>query len=302
MAQNITRRQHYVWRNYLKAWTKNDKIFSYNKYQKKVFPSSLMKVAQQNYFNRFYTISGNEKKFLEYSCHDLKGPIKEYLNDIVTLADIFTGIKNINLQLGFQNKELDALEKNGYESLHTEMESCGNKLIMCRKFEDIKFFDDDLSKFEALTFLCYQYFRTKNLRDRQIETFKNDNLDINKIFSPLAIINATKVSQNICFDSSIRYIFLEKSPDSDLSFITGDQPVINLVGNITDDEGFTTDLIFYYPISPNHAIKISFDNSGEKYQHQILNRDEIHFFNYKIRDEYNEFIFSDSQLILENYI
>lgn len=66
--------------------------------------------------------------------------------------------------------------------------------------------------------------------------------------------------------------------------------------------GGTTNLIFYYPISPNHAIKISFENSGEKYQHHILNQDEIHFFNCKIRDEYNEFIFSNSQSTLKNYI
>lgn len=302
MAQDLIKRQHYVWRQYLKAWTIKDKIFSYNKYQKQICPSSLMKVAQQNYFNRFYEVSGIEKEFLDYTCRNLKGPIKNYLCDILKLVDIFTSIKNINSQLGIPNNDLEVLEKNGYESLHTKMESCGNKLINCRKFEDIKFFDDDLSKFEALTFLSYQYFRTKNQRDRQIESFRNEGLDINKIFSPLAIINAAKLSQNISFDPSIRYIFLEKSHDSDLSFITCDQPVINLVGNITDEEGAVKNLIFYYPISPNNAIKISFEKSGEKYQHQILKSEEIHLFNCKMRDEYNEFIFSNSSSELEKYI
>lgn len=302
MAQNITKRQHYVWRAYLKAWTLNDKIYSYNKRIFKILPSNLMNVAQQNYFNKFYKISGNEREFLDYNCKDIKGPIAEILKDIITISDIFTGVKEINEKLNVKNNDFEALEKNGYESLHTKIESFGNKLISCRKFEDIKLFEDDMSKFEVLMFICYQYFRTKKLRDSLVETYKNDNLDIDKIFSPLAIINAAKVGQSICFDSRIRYVFLEKKADSDISFITGDQPVINLVGDETNEDGISKDLLFYYPISPNHTIKISFIESDEKYQHQILNTDEIHFLNNRIRDEYNEFLFSDSESLLEKYI
>ncbi|MCD0456284.1 DUF4238 domain-containing protein [Chryseobacterium sp. LC2016-27] len=302
MAQNITKRQHYVWRAYLKAWTFNDKIYSYNKHILKIVPSNLMNVAQKNYFNRFYKISGEEKKFLDSQSKNVKGPIGKVIDDIITITEIFTGVKEINEKLNIKDSDFEALEKNGFEVLHTEIEGFGLTLINCRNFEDIKLFDDDMLKYGTLMFICYQYFRTKKLRDSLIETFKDDNLDIDVIFSPMAIISAAKIGQSICFDSRIRYVFLEKSVESDVSFITGDQPVINLLGNETDEDGMSKDLLFYYPISPNHAIKITFIESDEKYQHQILNADEIHFLNNRIRDEYNEFLFSDSETLLEKYI
>lgn len=58
-----TKRQHYVWRNYLAAWTKtnssNGQIMCLR--DKKFFPVSLMKIAQENCF---YGVMGRRQESL----------------------------------------------------------------------------------------------------------------------------------------------------------------------------------------------------------------------------------------------
>lgn len=301
MSEDLVKRQHYVWREYLRAWSEKDMIYTFNKHKGKIQRSNLMNVAQKRFFNKFHKVTGIEKQFLEYSCKDIKGPIKDILEDILLMTEIFSSTKEISEKIESDNKDFDTFEKNGYEVLHTKFENYGKNFIKCRNFNDIKFFDDDLSKFEALGFLCFQYFRTKKQRDSQIKTFANEKLDIDKIFSPLAIITALKVTQTISFDSKIRYIFLEVEKNSNDSLITTDQPVINLAADSRNKDGEVQDLIFYYPISPKHAIKITFDNLGDKYQHKILSSTEIIELNQKMKSEFNEFVFSDSEISLKSY-
>ena len=61
-----TKRQHYVWRNYLAAWTKtnssNGQIMCLR--DKKFFPVSLMKIAQENCFYGVKELSQQERAFI----------------------------------------------------------------------------------------------------------------------------------------------------------------------------------------------------------------------------------------------
>ncbi|RKD94141.1 DUF4238 domain-containing protein [Marinifilum flexuosum] len=301
MANNITKRQHYVWRNYLRAWANDDVIYAYIKMKQDIIQTELMNVAQKRYFNNIEKFDATEEKFLKYTCSKIKGPIKKIVDDLFAILDIYNGVKKIQEEITDEvPKPLEEIEKNGFELLHSEIEGHGSNLIACRKKEDLYFFDNEMQKYKALMYICFQYFRTKKQKDSQIKNFEGTPLDIGKIYNFLAITSAAQVAQNISFDPKIRYCLLEIT-NNEISFITGDQPVINLVADDVDDEGGAKDLVFYYPISPKHAIKIEFNDLGEKYQHRELSVEEVDDLNKKMINEYHEFIFADSHEQLNSY-
>lgn len=307
MATQITTRHHYVWREYLRAWSDNDKIWTIINIQdkeKKIVNTNLMNIAQERFFNKFNKFSLLEKKFLQSLCVDTNGPIKNLLDNILFDTNLFSDIKDIQEKISSSIPQpLDELENSGFDDLHTIIENDGKEIIACRSLSDLYFFEDSRSKYKALFFLCFQYFRTKKMKVEMINAVKeySSELKIENIFSTLVIIFAAKITQNISFDRRICYTLLEIS-DNEISFITGDQPVINLAGNDKDEKGDTKDIIFYYPISPKHAIKIDFPNKGEKYNHHILEKKEVHLLNKNIYNEYNEFLFSNSKELLDAYI
>ena len=301
MSNKITKRQHYVWRNYLRAWSENDKIYAFVEQQSTIIHTDLMNVAQKRYFNKFDKFGRLEKDFLNHIASKIKGPIKAMIDDLITDINLFNNLKELQEKITTEVPEpLNELEKNGFEPLHTIIEENGSKLIACRQLKDLHLFDDDLSKFEALMYLCFQYFRTKKHKDNQIENFKNTELDIEKIYNVLVIINAAQVAQNISFDPKIRYCFLEIDTD-EISFITSDQPVINLLADKLDSDGNVKDLLLYYPISPKHAIKLEFNDSGDKYQYHAISLLEADELNRKIIAGSHEFLFSDSKEQLASY-
>lgn len=301
---DIIKRQHYVWRNYLRPWSsEKDRIICYLKKEKKLIESNLMNLAQEKYFYQFNTINKTEKLFLDYSLDKTDGPIKEIIKDLLNGLYLFNELKEIKTEFDTitksKNQAFDSLEKNGFEGLHTYFEKEGFELIAIRNLNDLKQFESYEFKYKALFYLCIQYFRTKKMKDSGIDNFKNKKIKLRNIYNIMAIILALKVTQNISFDPNICYTLLEiKNGDS---FIVGDQPVINLQSDNLDDNGNVTDLTFYYPISPKHSIKIEFDNKKEKYNLINPSSNEIDLLNERMATESHLFIFSESEKTIKNY-
>jgi len=61
---DIKKRQHYVWRHYLKPWSVGESIWTYFKELDKIEKPGLMGVAQEKHFYKLIDLTAAEEKFL----------------------------------------------------------------------------------------------------------------------------------------------------------------------------------------------------------------------------------------------
>ena len=177
----------------------------------------------------------------------------------------------------------------------------GEFTIVSYALIDLRLFDSDNDKSDALIYLTVQYFRTKKRRDdiKNAQLPLSDVVDFDKIFPIMSLIMALGIAFNLFSVESVSYTLLKIKNDS--TFITSDQPVVNLSSELKDENGKTKELEYYYPLSPKHAIKINFEGHQTKYSLVNPDKDEIEKLNNRIISESNSFVFSRDLEYLKNY-
>lgn len=308
---STVKRQHYVWRNYLRPWAPKDGINALLIEDKKVISVNLMGVAQEKYFYRLIDLTTEEEVFLKNFITHTSGHLVKDLNcDFLKLFTSTSKLKSslektINPVVDKEKyeEEIRKLEINLMEISHGKIEGLGHKIISCRNKEDLIALNQDESLFEAIMYLCFQYFRTKNMKQNVLKTFEGDKFEklVKKIWNILSYVMATNLAQNISLDPKLKICLFQN--DTDESFITGDQPIFNQLGENVDINGEVTDLDFYYPISPKHALSIHFrEEQIEKYDVKEVDLEFVKTMNDKVFNNSDFFAFSDTKEQLEKWL
>lgn len=305
---SIVKRQHYVWRHYLRPWANNESIWTYLKQFDRIEKSSLMGVAQEKYFYRLVDFTEAEEIFLKkYIDHYSPELVKELNFDFLRLFTSTSKLKkqleaaiNPNIDKEKYEAEIRKLEINLMEIGHGKMEALGQKLLTYQNLDDLKTIEEEDYIFDAIMFLCFQYFRTKNMRKAALQPFINTPFEelAKKSWNILSYVTATTLAQSMSLDSNIKFIFLENRTNN--HFITSDQPVFNILNDQTNELGGVTHLEFYYPISPENALRIHFRNEQiDKYISMEADETMVDHFNKKVIDNADFFVFAETKEQLE---
>jgi hypothetical protein len=297
----IKKSQHYVWRNYLKAWANNEHIWTFLRKQNKVISTNLQNVAQSNYYYKLNDINDFEEKILKEFIRKSPKSVQAWQHDFLSMFTIHTKLKKAFKKSKSQEilEEIKKIEINSMENAHSKIEYSGEKLIACKTFEDLKFIEQTNSRFDAIMFLCFQYFRTKNLKNRIKESFKTDSsFPALNIWNILSFFLALNTAEYISLNPKTRFLFIKNTTSKAL--ISSDQPVINLQSHKVDENGEVLDLELYYPLSPNSAVVIDFNNNGKERSKKIeIKEDMVNWYNSKIIADYDNFIFSNNKTQLD---
>jgi len=298
----IKKRQHYVWRHYLRAWSKKDMIYCMRK--NKVFKSSLMNIAHEKYFYKLQELTSKEKDLIrklaiEKSPAFLKPLHENFLRNFTIVFNLRNFAKKNNTYTLEIEKETKKLITNLEEDYQSAIENSGQKYLKLILQKKIDFFENQDSRNEFAYYLTTQYMRTKQIRSSVQRSVGNNQLvDITKIWPILAHIFATNMGHRIAASKDFKIVLLQNQSQS--NFITGDQPVINtfVYDKGTDEEVF--DLEFYYPISNKFAILVTLKTEFDSIQ-TITNNDEVKHYNNMIFKSSEEQIYANSELELEDY-
>lgn len=289
----ITRRQHYVWQKYLKAWS-NKKSQIWWLRAGIILKSNTLNVALEKDFYKLKQLSEQEIKYLEILVSKIK-------NDILRDRNLKLIAKLSNISKVASCKMLTQIEEN----FHSRIESDSSKYIESLLDRNIDFcsIENDYDSF--LYFLCIQYFRTKNLRDSIFQAFEEvpiPGVDISNCWPIMRRIFSTNLAFSLSKpESTHRFTLLVN--ESDIPFIAGDQPVINLRAVHLKGKVEPTEIDLFYPVSPSIAVLIT-DDEIFKTEREIFNveKKQAAFFNKMLFDSSHEQIFASTEDQLRSFI
>ncbi len=264
---------------------------------------ALTSVAQRSNFYTLEVLTDEEIDFLKQYTERLSPDVKSIAKAILAGYILFTGIKRDEAsgQIKLDPKsghELKKAEIASFEKIQSNIELMGDELLNCKSINEVK----EIAKeglFEILYYLMVQYLRTRAMKDRFVNSLsERKNLqDIGQKCWPFFnLVTAMQVVEGLVKKNDSRYIFIYNKSETD--FITGDQPVINALGDITDENGEVKELELYYPLSPKTAIVIAF-GQGNKFTEQEVNADYVLSRNAMIKKESEIHIFANNEKVLK---
>lgn len=275
-----TKKQHYIWRNYLAPWTNNNsstgQIICLR--DNKIFPVSLMNVAHENYFYCVKELSKIERDIIyEMAIKNTTGAQRaanegwlnlycapfDFVDKMTSLGYSILGYAEsleIKNEQEFKDWNIEYIEK-----VHGLIESKGMQYISLLRKNDLSFWQNEAGRDEFSFFLSNQYFRTKKTRDGILKVFekvKNEtgfSADIRpeNMWLPLSLIYASNVGAHIAHKFSAVLLQTEDS-----YFIVGDQPVVNTHSTF-DVMTPPKNVEFFYPLTPYSALLLT---TNPKYQ------------------------------------
>lgn len=287
----MAKKQHYVWKKYLKAWADDTEKNIWAKIINKdaISQVGLTSVAQESFFYKIEKLSEDEMEYCRRFGQRFSPFIRYYSEELLKFYQAGSaGVKSTDGKTYLSNQF--------FEDIHSGIEELGLPLVDCKSIDDLKglhfrVLDDSIS------FLCTQYFRTRKMRTALVNGTKSSPWEsalFDKAYPYFSMLFASQMSINLI--PQAKYIFVKNN--TDVPFITTDQPVINLLKDELDEDGHVKDLKFYYPISPTSAIMISLESNMEMFSEQEVDRDEVARLNAKMKQQAHNFIFANNESVI----
>ena len=244
------RRHHHVWQEYLRAWAQPDgKILC--KMHGKIIPTGTSQVAVESFFYKIPRLTEADVALIRFLVIDVNAVhprTRKAHEDFLALVTAPTAYEG-------ESEEVDDLihtfRCNALEDYHAGIEGAFLPLLKRALEKDLSFYADEQSCISLFLFLASQHMRTKGIRVKTIDRVRTGNgLDISRVWIVMSHMLAFNIGMGrFLARKKIRLVLVENA--TDLEFIAGDQPLINLHG---DGETSPDTLSWYYPISPRLAL------------------------------------------------
>lgn len=280
MTKELKKRQHYVWKHYLKPWTVNGKVYCQRNGE--TFHTNPINIGQKRYFYKSEPLSDADLTFLISFLQNVEPTARQSLYKLLDLYNYTTNSS-------------EYLKKCGIEDFHSDIENSAITILEKLYLEDLSFFDNNYEEKNAFSlFVAAQYTRTNKIKNNILSAdFKTPNINkenLGRVFH----LFITDAIGNWIFSKAKLTLLIN---DSDIDLITGDQPVLNINGDpnyeITPEK-----FELYYPISPKKALYFSEKTAGEK----NIKKNEVKEYNELIRKHSYEQLYSKQKLSDQNFL
>ncbi|MBS1646884.1 MAG: DUF4238 domain-containing protein [Bacteroidetes bacterium] len=276
---SLKKQQHFVWKHYLKPWAKNDKIYCLGRGN--IFNTSPNNIAQERFFYASEPLGEREFDFI-------KGFIKH----------LHPSAQSSQLELLKMYCETtqydDYIKKCGIEDFHGIVEQKFKNILAKLYLKDLSFLKNVEDKNNFSFYVGCQYMRTAKMRENLINVNLQIPSDMNResIARVFALLYSNLIGNWVFSKFKVSLL----TNNTDLNFITSDQPIISTKTKITNEaKQVPNQFELYFPITPKLAIYIS----EELEENRTLDKNEVEYFNTMIFEHSKEQIYSIEALDLE---
>ena len=142
--------------------------------------------------------------------------------------------------------KVDDYASNVLEDYHASIEASFIPVLESALKGDLSFYADDQQCIPFLNYLCTQYMRTRGIKERVLAL----SPFMERIWNIAIHMSATNIGASLYLERKRRTLIIVNNR-TDVPFITGDQPAINLKGTrpLPPDR-----LSIFYPIAPQAGL------------------------------------------------
>ena len=254
-----TRRQHYVWQHYLKGWQddtgkicclRNGKSFRTN-------PSNIM---VERDFYKVPPISNIDVAFLESffisrtpkNLRPIHRNLLKKLKRITEANAILQKHKGVSTE---DKKYAKSLVIQIEEQLHQAIEGEAVPILDQLRSKKTDFLDTMDTASAFFHYIGHQYMRTKKIHKSIEVELTNSPLgdDFSHLTNFVCHFGAVNLGASLYVDRrDLKFTFLENT--TDVGFITGDQPLVNLLATPHENP---EELVVFYPLNSRLSLLMS---------------------------------------------
>jgi hypothetical protein len=294
------KRQHHVWKTYLKAWEVDGKVTCLT--DRRLFATNPINLAVEGGFYEMVRLNNADIAFIrkfvvDAATHPAAKRNHESLLKMLTAPARVVAAHQHNIaNVSEVNAALDIFRTNVLEDLHAGAEERFLPLLNRLYAEDISFYNDDRLIIHFLHYICMQHMRTKGIKAEGISAFQVLNgVDLSRTWDIMSQMFAANIGASLYRERRDRKLILLKNP-TEIDFVTGDQPTLNLNGK--GDRKPLETLVYYYPVSPRIAIILTETDGQPPFTTEPLTSTQIRQLNARMARAAHSQLYARSEDVL----
>jgi hypothetical protein len=287
---------HHTPRQYLLAWADSDERVAWQGYGK-VMRSGLTVVGGEDNFYKLKELTVPDVDCMKLFIDGLpelgrKGH-KRFLQTYVLPTRLKRHLEKRGDCGPDAMKLVDVVRSNLMENYHASIERRFWPYLDLIKAHDFSFIEDLNRAIEFFHGFSVQYMRTKAVKERAIQKANVLFDDVERVWDVLSYITAVETGRSFFADRR-GFQILVLDNDTQVPFITSDQPIINIradAGSFSPPEKIE----LYYPLSPTQAMLYLENSTPTAGISQSVSIDEAHRYNMMMLDHCAFRVFSNSE-------
>jgi len=293
----IKRKHHYVWAHYLNSWEENGtlcNVFSLSKKTGRIVSDSTKGIACEQLFYKLNHFTDFDiqhfSSLINLTNIDIRELHREHFNSFTRILELTPQEKSKDPDL---QHEIEAILCNTMENYHSSYESDFIKLHNTLLNHTPRQFTSD-EHLSLANYIGQQITRTKNFKKKTLNSLATDS-PYHQCYKNhwwfISHFFGVNISAEIFFNRNT-YNFELLIANENHRFITSDQPVINISMH------FQSEMMLYYPLSPQKALLISPKGTGAITE-TMVSEDEVASLNSKISLRADDRLFASQKEDLE---